>query len=408
MRKKTKHSPTKVYYVKRRTGSKIFQIKEDKEKYLSNATKSFGQTRFDSWSNLLFSGDNLTVLKALLNNPKIAGQVKLIYIDPPFSTNQNFRFNDSRTATISSSNGDEIAYEDNLVGTEYLEFLRERLILLRDILSNDGSIYLHIDYKIGHYVKVLMDDVFGQKHFVNDITRVKCNPKNFSRRGYGNIKDMVLFYSKTKHYIWNEPREKLNGTDAARLFLKIDKDGRRYATTPLHAPGETTNGATGKPWQGIVPPKGRHWRVSPDELTRLDKQGLIEWSSTGNPRKKIYLDDALSKGKKMQDIWEFKDPPYPSYPTEKNLEMLKFIISTSSNPDDLVLDCFAGSGTTLIAAEELKRRWIGIDNSPVAVKIIQKRLLAFKETSAFTLYEIATKEKETRSESVGSEKYQNS
>lgn len=158
MRKKTKHSPAKISYVKK-TSSKIFQIKEDKEKYLSCNIKSFGQTRFDGWSNLLFFGDNLTVLKMLLNNPDIAGKVKLIYIDPPFGTNQDFKGGISRT--VSKSREDETAYNDRLVGATYIEFLRKRIILLREILAEDGSIYVHIDWKMCHYVKVMMDEIFG-------------------------------------------------------------------------------------------------------------------------------------------------------------------------------------------------------------------------------------------------------
>lgn len=350
--------------------------------------KSFGQNRIDAWNNMLILGDNLSALRALLKEANIRGKVRLAYIDPPFATNQEFKSGESRTSTISYSHEDEKAYEDKLVGAEYMEFLRKRIILLREILTDDGSIYVHIDWKMGHYVKVLMDEIFGQERFINDITRVKCNPKNFERKGYGNIKDMILFYSKTDRYIWNEPREEMTEEDIQRLFAKLDKDGRRYTTTPLHAPGETRNGPTGQPWKGLKPPKGRHWRYSPDELDRLDKHGLIEWSSTGNPRKKIYADEVFAKGKKRQDIWKFKDPPYPTYPTEKNLEMLKVIIEASSNPDDIVLDCFAGSGTTLVASEELGRRWVGIDNSKIAIDITQKRLLSIKGLPAFVLYEI--------------------
>lgn len=350
--------------------------------------KSFGQNRLDGWGNMLIFGDNLQALKALIKDPNIKGKVRLVYIDPPFATNQEFKSGEGRTSTISSSPEDEKAYEDKLVGAEYIEFLRKRFVLLREILADDGSIYVHIDWKMGHYVKVLMDEIFGQERFINDITRIKCNPKNFERKGYGNIKDMILFYSKTERYVWNEPREEMTEEDIQRLFPKVDKEGRRYTTTPLHAPGETRNGPTGQPWKGLKPPKGRHWRYSPDELSRLDEHGLIEWSSTGNPRKIIYADEVRAKGKKRQDIWEFKDPPYPTYPTEKNLEMLKVIIDASSNPDDLVLDCFAGSGTTLIAAEELGRRWIGIDNSKIAIDVVQKRLLLINGLSAFALYEI--------------------
>lgn len=372
-----------------------YQAKEDLKKVI-NATppvilkkvKGVGQNRLDGWSNMLILGDNLHALRVLLKNTNIKGKVRLIYIDPPFATNQEFKSGGTRTSTISYSQEDEKAYEDKLVGGDYIEFLRKRLILLREILSDDGSIYVHIDWKMGHYVKVLMDEIFGQERFINDITRIKCNPKNFERKGYGNIKDMILFYSKTNHYVWNEPREEMTEEDIQRLFPKVDKDGRRYTTTPLHAPGETRNGPTGQPWKGLRPPKGRHWRCLPDELDRLAKEGLIEWSSTGNPRKKIYADEVLAKGKKRQDIWEFKDPPYPSYPTEKNLEMLKVVIKASSKPDDIVLDCFVGSGTTSVAVEELGRRWIGIDNSKIALDVAQKRLLSIKGVSAFILYEI--------------------
>jgi len=320
--------------------------------------------------NKLIHADNLSTLKTLLDD--YAGKVDLVYIDPPFATNGHFKISDDRANTISSSNGDAIAYSDTLVGADFLEFLRERLIFLRELLSERGSIYLHIDYKIGHYVKLIMDEIFGRNNFRNDITRIKCNPKNFSRKAYGNIKDLILFYSKSENPVWNEPRLPFTETDEERLFKKIDKDGRRYTTIPLHAPGETTNGNTGKEWKGIKPPKGRHWRSEPAFLEEWDKQGLIEWSANGVPRKKIYLDE--KEGKKMQDIWEFKDPQYPKYPTEKSLDLLKFIVEASSNEGDLVLDCFCGSGTTLIAAQELGRNWIGIDQSDQAIKVAQKKL----------------------------------
>lgn len=340
----------------------------------------------DQWVNMLIFGDNLPVLKTLMDNPDVKGEVRLVYIDPPFSTRQEFRGGGSRVSTISSSLKDRIAYMDLTVGHEYIEFLRKRLIFLRELLADDGSIYVHIDWKKGHYVKVLMDEIFGEEHFINDVARIKCNPKNFPRKAYGNMKDIILFYSKTDDYVWNESLEDYAEDDIRRLFPKIDKDGRRYTTNPLHAPGETRNGPTGQPWRGMLPPRGRHWRYPPNVLEELDRQGLIEWSRTGNPRKKIFADDYIKKKKKRQDIWEFKDPTYPKYPTEKNVKMLKVIIKASSNPNDIVLDCFAGSGTTLIAAEELGRRWIGTDNSPVAIEASLKRLLGLKRYKAFTLY----------------------
>lgn len=349
--------------------------------------KSYGQIGFHDDPNLLIHGDNLLGLKALVTKCGLKGKIRQVYIDPPFATGLEFRSGNGRVATISSGNGDNLAYSDKMVGSEYLEFIRERLIFLRDLLSDDGTIFVHNDYKVGHYIKILMDEIFGEKHFINDITRIKCNPKNFSRKGFGNIKDLILFYSKSENFLWNEPRVEMTKEDIERLFPKIDSGGRRYTTTPLHAPGETSNGATGQPWNGLFPPSGRHWRVPPKELTRLDKMNLIEWSSTGNPRKKIFAEEVLSKGKKLQDLWELKDPPYPRYPTEKNFELLKRIINATSDPGDIVLDCFSGSGTTLLAAEMLGRRWIGIDNSVLAIQATIKKLREVPNLSEFTVYE---------------------
>ena len=150
----------------------------------------------------------------------------------------------------------------------------------------------------------------------------------------------------------------------------------------MHAPGETKNGPTGKEWKGQLPPKGRHWRTAPKILEEWDKQGLIEWSKTGNPRKIIFADE--KDGKKKQDIWNYKDLQYPTYPTEKNLDLLKDIVSASSNKNSIVLDCFCGSGTTLQASQELGRNWIGIDQSEEAIKVVQERLENIP-TSLFSL-----------------------
>lgn len=357
------------------------EIVYKKKRSVSDILRQFKPTKLDTICtqgidplNKLIKGDNVQVMQALLQDYGMGGKIDLVYIDPPFSTNNVFKHNVARTSTISPSNSDSVAYSDTLRGIEYLEFLRERLIFIRELMASHGSIYLHIDYKIGHYVKVVMDEIFGQKNFKNDITRIKCNPKNFARKGYSNIKDLILFYTKSDDFVWNEPRQEMTEEDIERLFPKFDKTGRRYTTTPLHAPGETANGNTGKQWKGLMPPKGRHWRYDPSVLDELDQAGLIEWSKTGNPRKIIYADEARAKGKRLQDIWEYKDPAYPSYPTEKNIELLRTIIETSSDEGQMVFDCFCGSGTTLVAAHELRRNWIGIDSSEVAIQTTVKRL----------------------------------
>ena len=306
----------------------------------------------------------------IINDLGLRGKVDLVYIDPPFATNINFTVTNGRTATISNSRGGEVAYTDKLLGKDFIGFLRERLLLLRELLSEQGSIYVHTDYKIGHYVKVMMDEVFGINNFRNDITRIKCNPKNFKRVGYGNVKDMILFYSKGHNPIWNEPYIPYTREDVEKLYPKSDSNGRRYTTVPLHAPGETQNPQR---FKGMLPPAGRHWRTDVELMEQWDREGLIEWSDNGNPRKIIYPD--TREGKRLQDVWaDWKDPQYPIYPTEKNMEFLQKIIATSSNPDSIVLDCFCGSGTTLEAAAKCNRKWIGIDQSDIAISTALGRL----------------------------------
>lgn len=329
-------------------------------------------------NNLLIRADNKIGLRYLWDEKGLEDKIDLVYIDPPFATGSDFVVDGERAATISGTRNGTVAYSDKLKGEEFIEFLRERLILIKQLMSPRASIYLHIDYKIGHYVKIMMDEVFGLANFRNDITRVKCNPKNFERIGYGNIKDLILFYTKTANPIWNEPKEKYTDKDIEKLFPKFDKIGRRYTTVPIHAPGETENGESCKPFKSMLPPKGRHWRTNVETMEEWDKQNLIEWSANGNPRKKIYADERT--GKRVQDIWEYKDPQYPVYPTEKNSDMLDLIIRTSSEENSIVLDCFCGSGTTLKSASESSRRWIGIDNSPLAIVATRNKLDAVEPT----------------------------
>ncbi|CAN5440216.1 hypothetical protein BH20ACI1_BH20ACI1_28340 [soil metagenome] len=349
-----------------------YENKNTEREILERSMSVDFQPDWDESENKLIQGDNLFVLKTLLEKHNLKSKVDLVYIDPPFATQKNFTVGEKRTSTISNSLNDTLAYKDDLIGKDFLEFLRIRLILIRELMSETASIYLHTDYKIGHYVKIIMDEVFGIRNFRNDITRIKCNPKNFQRKAYGNVKDLILFYTKSDKYVWNEPKDDFTAEDIERLFKKVDKDGRKYTTIPLHAPGETLNGATNQTWRGMKPPKGRHWRSAPKVLEELEKEDLIEWSANGVPRKKIYADER--NGKKKQDIWEYKDAQYPTYPTEKNLEMIKLIVLASSNEGDLVLDCFCGSGTTLQAANQFGRCWIGIDQSNEAIKAAKKRL----------------------------------
>jgi adenine-specific DNA-methyltransferase len=317
--------------------------------------------------NRLIYGENLRVLRALLDDVNIAGNVKLVYIDPPYATGAGFE-----------SRKQSHAYHDLIEGADYLEFLRQRLIMLKELLADDGSIYVHLDNNMAFPVKVLMDEIFGSKNFRNWITRKKCNPKNYTRKQYGNVSDYILFYTKSENYVWNQSFEAWTDSTARKEYQYIEEEtGRHYKKVPIHAPG-TRNGATGQPWRGMLPPPGKHWQYTPETLDEMDARGEIYWSPTGNPRRKVYLDN--SKGIPVQDIWlDFKDAhnqniKITGYPTEKNSEMLKRIILASSNKGDLVLDAFSGSGTTVAVAEELGRQWVAIDNSLLAIETTVHRL----------------------------------
>lgn len=348
----------------------LFKNKETKE-YILSRVKQFSPITTSANMSYLFYGDNFEIMSALLNGRK--SFIDLVYIDPPFNTNQIFSISENRANAISRKKSKAVAYSDLMADDEFIKFMYERFVLIHELLSEEGSLYVHIDTRMGHYFKVILDEIFGAKNFKNDITRVKSNPKNFDRKAYGNEKDMILFYSKnSKKNIWNEIKISLKEDELAAKYSKIDTDGRRYTTIPLHAPGETTKGVTGMAWRGILPPDGRHWRTSPEEFDRMDELGLIEWSKTGNPRIKKYADE--HKGVKIQDIWEYKDPQSPKYPTQKNLEMLELIIKQSSRENSIIMDCFAGSGTTLLAAAKSGRKFIGIDSSDVAINVIKSRL----------------------------------
>lgn len=326
----------------------------------------WGNKAPDKTKGYYFWGDNLDSLSYLMREKHPStGKIKLIYIDPPYATKGTFQ-----------SRSQVDAYDDTLSGSQYLEFLRERLILLHELLADDGSIFLHLDENMAFHAKILMDEIFGPSNFRNWITRKKCNPKNYTKKNFGDISDYILFYTKSDNYTWNRPVKPWEDEHSAQQYPCKEKDGRRFKKVPVHAPG-TRNGATGGLWKGKLPPPGKHWQYLPSTLDEMDARGEIYWSPSGNPRRKIYLDQ--SSGVPLQDIWlDFKDAHNQNihitgYPTEKNLSMMETIVLAASNPGDFVLDCFAGSGTTLYAAHKLGRKWIGMDNGVEALKATLQR-----------------------------------
>lgn len=307
--------------------------------------------------------DNFFVLSDLVRSGRKA---KLFYLDPPYGTGFDFH-----------SRGLEHAYADKMGHAAYIEFMRRRLILMRECLADDGSIYVHIGHQMLGHLKVIMDEVFGADNFRNLITRRKCSSKNFTSKQFANINDYVLFYTKGRNYTWNQPGVEAEEDWVLKEYTKTDDIGRRYKLVPIHAPG-TRNGETGMPWRDMLPPPGKHWQYAPSKLEELDRQGDIHWSKNGNPRRKVYW--TAEKKRALTDYWDqYRDAHHQSiqitgYPTEKNLNMLKMIVGASSNPGDLVIDPFCGSGTTIHAARDLGRRFLGVDASFTAAKATLRRM----------------------------------
>ena len=309
--------------------------------------------------NILYCMDNLELLKQLPNE-----SIDLIYCDILYNTGKKFK-----------------DYDDNL-GTpqEAMEWYKPRLLEMYRVLKDTGTIYLHCDYHLNSYFRVEMDSIFGINNFRNELIRINCNPKNNSNN-FGRIYDNILYYVKSKNFTFNIPCEPKSESDIIKQFNKIDSEGKRYTTTPLHAKGETRNGESGMPWHSsrglIYPPKKRHWRTTHANLNMLEKNGLIEWSKNNNPRKIIYAEDYLDKN--IQNIlMEFKSMGYENdyvlYDTQKPNNLLDLLIRTSSNEGDVVADFFCGSGTSVVVAKELNRNYIGCDINPKAIEITEKRL----------------------------------
>lgn len=326
----------------------VFPVPLQIEKVFNGEGGSFD----DGWKNIIAFGDNLQFLKTIYENKdvlvkdKIKGKVKLIYIDPPFATDSDFK----------SSKGKN-AYADKINGAEFLEHLRRRLILAREILDDDGSIYVHLDSKKGHYIKVILDEVFGHNNFKNEIiwkrTFNSGSSKELSKKLPTNI-DTIYWYSKGDSYIFNKQYRPYNDA-AIKRYDKVDENGKRYKWNPLKT-------------------------YSQEKLQRLMEIGEAKIIPTSKyPVYKLYFDE--NKGTVIDNLWtdiaqigtfasERED-----YPTQKPELLLERIIKTSTNPGDIVLDFFSGSGTTAAVAEKLGRKWIACDIGKLAFYTTQKRLL---------------------------------
>lgn len=341
------------------------------------------------WFNRLVYGDNLLVMKALLAGdaltglPPMRGKIDLIYIDPPFDSKADYR------TKIALPNGDieqkptvieQFAYSDTWKdGTSsYLKMLYPRLCLMRELLSEQGSIYVHIDWHVGHYVKIILDEVFGKESFQNEIIWQKLTSAKSQSKKYPNIHDTILFYAKGAAYIFNIPfvpkSEKLLKT---HYRYTDEKTGKRCSLADFTQQGQGEPKKFGD--KILAPPPGKHWIWSQERIDEGMAAGLIVFSDSGLPYVKRFYED--TKGNVAEDIWIDINPLNPmakerlSYDTQKPEAILGRIINTSSNPHSIVADFFAGSGTTGAVAEKLGRRWIMADIGKPACMVMRKRLI---------------------------------
>ncbi|MBT9130844.1 MAG: Modification methylase RsrI [candidate division WS2 bacterium] len=291
-------------------------------------------------TNMLIFGDNLQVLKTLLQmkqegklkNPDGTPGVRLVYIDPPFATRQEFR-----------GSQDQKAYQDKIAGAKFLEFLRKRLVFLRELLSEDGSIYVHLDEKKSHYVKTLMDEIYGEHNFRNEIIWCYSTMQTVKTR-FANKHETIFVYQKTDNIFFNITYENYP-EDYARRFKYEDKKGKFMIRS--------------KTGQGDL---------TLEDEKRNPEGTYRQYMKEGSLPKDWWVVDMLNSNSKERIEAN-------NYPTQKPEALLERIIKASSNPGDLVMDCFAGSGTTLAVAEKLNRRWIGVDCGKLAIYTMQKRLL---------------------------------
>ena len=362
-------------------------------------------------TNTLYYGDNLEIMRQYVPDES----VDLVYLDPPFNSNATYnvlfkeRTGEESPAQIKAftdtwewTRESERTFEQEIVGNPsaspkvkemigaflnfigrnammaYLVMMTPRLVELHRVLKPTGSLYLHCDPTAGHYLKILMDAVFGTGSFRNEITWKRYGAHNDVGQGstrFGRVHDIIFLYGKTDSVTWHQGFVPLDESYVKSTYRYVDEEtGKKFTTTPLTGPGGAEKGNPVYEWNGHT----RAWRYSRQTMQRLDQEGRLYYSKTGYPRRKLYLDE--SKGVPIQDMWSDiyslsgSNSERLGYPTQKPEALLERIIEASSNEGDVVLDPFCGCGTAVAAAQKLNRHWIGIDITHLAVALMKNRL----------------------------------
>ena len=320
-------------------------------------------------TRVIYCGDNLDQLKKLPD-----ACVDLIYIDPPFNSNRNYEIFWPETS-------EKRRFDDRHESTKaYIEYMRPRCEQLARVLKKTGSFYYHCDWHASHYVKVMLDQIFGENNFVNEIVWKRSDAKSDVGQGakhFGRVHDSIFYYANGEDYTFNAKYNPLPQSTVDSWYKHIEEGtGRHYNKADVTGPGGAAKGCPVFEWKGIT----RAWRYSKANMERLEKEGRLVYSKTGMVYQKRYLDE--SKGVSLSSWWDDIDmlrgissgKERLGYPTQKPLKLLERIIQVSSNENDIVLDAFCGCGTAILAAQNLNRQWIGIDISPTSCSVMAKRL----------------------------------
>ena len=366
----------------------------------------------DDFRNRLIWGDNKLVMASLLQEFK--GKVDLIYIDPPFDVGADFSMSvaigdEQEAVQKDQSTLEMVAYRDmwGKGRDSYLQMMYERLTLVRELLSDQGSIFVHLDYHVAHYAKVLLDDIFGLDNFRSEIIWKRISAKNDSTQGAKGFAinwDVIFFYSKSENFFWKQLYTELDEDYKQNFYKYVEPDtGRRYRLGDLTAPGRGTRGHPEYEFLGVK----RFWRYNKDKMEQLYLEGRVVQTKPGAvPAIKRYLDE--SQGQPIQTLWTDIPPVQGQanervdYPTQKPEALIDRIIQASSNEGDLVADFFCGSGTTGAVAERLRRRWLLCDLGRFAIHTSRKRMIELqrklhsesKPYRAFDVYNLGRYERQ--------------
>jgi adenine specific DNA methylase Mod len=378
--------------------------------------------QISGWNNKLIWGDNKLILSSLKNGPlreeiEAKDGIKLIYIDPPFDVGADFSMDieiGSETLTKKPSVLEEIAYRDTWgKGTDsFISMIYERLVLMRDLLAEDGSIYVHCDWRVNSYIRLVLDEIFGKSFYRNEIIwkrKTGRGQTNKQPTEFGTQIDSIIFYSKTRNNFFRDVTKPLKKEYIEKFYKHTDENGRCYRIADLSSPSPRPNLIY--EYKGYQPP-AKGWAISLEKMKQWDKEGRLYFPSnrSGRIQRKRYLDE--NEGEIIQNLWDDIPIAGPqsderlNYPTQKPEALIERILKASSNENDIVADFFCGSGTTAAVAEKLNRKWICSDLGKFAIHTTRKRMIGVQrglkaENKSWRAFEILNLGKYERQHYIG-------